>query len=134
MKIVLDTNVLIFGILNSKGTPGQVLNLIFNRKVKLLIDTRILQEYEEVLNRPKFKFKNEMLQSILDFIQMESEFILAEPDDSDFTDEDDRMFFEVALTGAASNLVTGNRKHFPDKEFIVSPSEFIQIYLDTQKS
>ena len=134
MKVVLDTNVLISGILNPNGAPGQILNLFFNKKIKLLIDTRIYREYEEVLGRPKFRFNKDLLQSLLEFIRIESEFILASPNSLAFTDEDDKMFYEVALTGAASNLITGNRKHFPDDKFIVGPTEFIQIYLEALQS
>ena len=45
-------------------------------------------------------------------------------------DEDDRVFFEVALAGlgvADTRLVTGNIKHYPPIDFVVSPAEFCDI-------
>ena len=48
MRVVLDTNVLISGLLNPNGPPAAVLNLLVNAKLELLYDSRILQEYMEV--------------------------------------------------------------------------------------
>ena len=45
------------------------------------------------------------------------------------TDEKDRAFLEAALAlfddGAV--LVTGNKRHFPNADFILSPSEFVEV-------
>lgn len=127
MKIVLDTNVLISGLLSPSGNPAQILNLILNGRLKLLIDNRIFLEYSKVIRRPKFIFKNEWINPLLDFIKMESDFILAEPLDLNFADPDDLVFYEVALTGQADFLVTGNKKHFPDDPRIITPKEFIDL-------
>ena len=44
-------------------------------------------------------------------------------------DEKDRVFLEAALAlfddGAV--LVTGNKRHFPAADFVLSPSEFIAL-------
>ena len=127
MKIVLDTNVLISGLLNPSGSPSRVLNLILNGKLKLLIDNRIFLEYSDVIRRPKFKFKIEWINPLLDFIKMESDFILAEPFEIDFSDPDDLVFYEVAKSGEANYLITGNKKHFPEESNIVTPKEFIDL-------
>ncbi len=133
MKIVLDTNVLISGLLSPAGAPAQVLNLILNGKVRLLIDNRIIDEYSDVLKRPKFGFKHEWIITLLDFISHESDFIAAEPTALKFPDEDDKMFYEVAISGNADNLVTGNIKHFPETKIVVTPREFIELYQKQSK-
>lgn len=129
MKIVLDTNVLISGLINPQGTPAQILNLFLNGKITVLYDTRVLQEYHTVLTRKKFQFKKSWIDPLLDYIRNEGEYIAAEPIEAIFVDEDDKVFYEVAKSGNAEYLVTGNKGHFPDEQIIKSPKEFIEIYL-----
>jgi predicted nucleic acid-binding protein len=40
-------------------------------------------------------------------------------------DETDRKFYDLALK-AAVYLITGNKKHFPTENWIVSPAEFLE--------
>ena len=56
MRIVLDTNVLVSGLLTPFGSSGEIVRMVFSGELILCIDARILSEYKEVLNRPKFKF------------------------------------------------------------------------------
>lgn len=126
MKIVIDTNVLVSGLINPKGVPANILNLILNEKIIVLYDNRILREYETVLSRKKFKFKKEIIEPLIDFIKHEGSFIAAEPLKIKFKDEDDKMFLEVAKSGNAEYLITGNIVHFLNEQFIVTPREFIE--------
>jgi len=126
MKIVLDTNVLVSGLINPKGLPANILNLILNEKIIVLYDNRILREYEAVLSLRKFRFKKEIIEPLIDFIKHEGSFIAAEPLKIKFKDEDDKMFLEVAKSGDAEYLITGNIVHFPNEQFIVTPGEFIE--------
>jgi putative PIN family toxin of toxin-antitoxin system len=129
MKVVLDTNVLISGMINLEGTPGHIVNLLINGRITLLYDRRILKEYVEVLNRRKFGFKKSMVAPFLDYIKNEGEYTTAEPINKVFADKDDKMFYEVAKTGKGKCIVTGNKNHYPDEEIIKSPKEFIELYL-----
>jgi len=129
MKIVLDTNVLVSGLINPKGVPAKILNLMLNGKIIILYDNRILSEYETVLSRRKFKFKKEIIDPLIDFIKHEGSFIAADPLQVIFKDEDDKMFLEVAKSGDAEYLITGNIVHFPNEQFIVTPREFIEKIL-----
>jgi uncharacterized protein len=56
-RIVLDTNVLVSAFLNPSGAPSQVLTLVLAGELKLLFDRRILDEYAEVLARPRFELE-----------------------------------------------------------------------------
>jgi putative PIN family toxin of toxin-antitoxin system len=128
MNIVLDTNVLVSGLLSPHGYPAQILNLVLNKRIELVIDARIFAEYTEVLKRPKFKFRGEWINPLLDFIKMESESIIPEPLYIKLQDPSDRMFLEVAKTAQVHYLATGNTKHFPEDPVIVSPKEFMERY------
>ena len=48
MKVVLDTNVLVSGLLNPYGPPGRIVQLAAAGELQLCLDARILAEYREV--------------------------------------------------------------------------------------
>ena len=76
MKVVLDTNVLVSGLLNPDGNPGRVLDLLLAGEITLLVDDRILAEYRAVLARPRFGFDVGDIVDVISQIEAESE----EPD------------------------------------------------------
>jgi putative PIN family toxin of toxin-antitoxin system len=133
MRVVLDTNVIISGMINTNGTPAQIVNLFMSGRITILYDSRILKEYEEVLSRKKFGFNKSVLAPILDRMRNEGEYVVAEPLNIEFADEDDKMFYEVARTAKAKCIVTGNKEHFPNEGIVKSPKEFIAWYLSEHK-
>ena len=79
MPIVLDTNVLISGLLNPNGAPGRIIDLILNQQVQIAIDDRIVQEYVAVLSRPKFGFDGRKIREVVSFLQLTSTMVYAPP-------------------------------------------------------
>ena len=125
MKIILDSNVIVSALLSPNGLPSRIFNLVLNGSVTLVYDNCILSEYINVLYREKFKINCELLNSVIDFIEKEGEYKIAVPQSIKFTDEDDKMFYELYKSGV-DYLITGNQKHFPTEKGIVSPREFIE--------
>ena len=114
MKIVLDTNVLVSGLLSSQGAPAAVLRSVLAGSASLCFDERILSEYRGVLMRSKFGFNATQVAVLLEFFEATGEPVLTPPLNlSSLPDPADGMFIEVAIAAAADCLVTGNRKHFP---------------------
>ncbi|MDP2755681.1 MAG: putative toxin-antitoxin system toxin component, PIN family, partial [Nitrospirota bacterium] len=68
MNIVLDTNVLVAGLLSPFGPCGEIVRMVSSGELILLFDARILSEYDEVLRRPKFKFEEEKVVALLYYI------------------------------------------------------------------
>lgn len=132
-RVVLDTNVLVSGMINPHGAPGRIIDLIREGFVELVIDDRILAEYSEVLNRPKFKtyFHINDVRDILVFLNYNAHYVVSTTQIADLPDLDDAPFLEVALT-AAVPLVTGNTSHFPvqyrNRTCVNTPVEFISSY------
>jgi uncharacterized protein len=130
--IVADTNIIVSGLLSSGSPSGTILKLILSGKIKLAIDSRILEEYREVLFREKFGFDRGSVVDILDEIKAEGIEIIPEPVDISLPDKDDLPFLETAISGNIRILVTGNKKHFPGKKYrqvkIYSPAGFISEY------
>lgn len=132
MKIVLDTNVVVSGLLNPFGPPGEIVRLVAAGEIALCFDPRILSEYEEVLKRPKFGFRAALMEALIDFIRMTGSSVTARSLPVDLPDPDDGMFIEVALAGDADYLVTGNTRHFPATHRhgvkVLSPHQFLKIH------
>ncbi|MBN1534485.1 MAG: putative toxin-antitoxin system toxin component, PIN family [Spirochaetes bacterium] len=130
MKIVLDTNVLVAGTLNPRGTPADILNLILNEAVTVCYDDRIISEYRGVLKRDKFKLDPDAVDTLVIHIEDLGERVDAKPRAVAIHDPDDLMFYEVLESSGADFLVTGNTKHFEqvkDKR-IVTPAVFMGKY------
>jgi len=112
MRVVVDTNVVVSGLLNPRGTPGRVVDLLLLGAVVPLVDDRILAEYHDVLRRPTFGFRARDVDTLLRFLRTEGEHVTAPPLRVASADPADLPFVEVAVAGAADALVTGNARHF----------------------
>ncbi len=126
---VIDTNVIVSALWskNVMSSTVKVLNALFSHKIIPLYNREILDEYREVLSRPKFPFENSAITDTICFISkhgIDSQRIIS---DKHFPDKDDIVFYEVALSREDSFLVTGNKKHFPKNPIIVTPAEMVEI-------
>lgn len=138
MNVVIDTNVLVAGLLSPFGPPGEIVRMIATGTLRLFYDARILTEYAEVLARPRFRFHPEHIQALLDQIKAEGLSVAGHPLPAKLPDPTDEPFLETALGGNADCLITGNAKHFPfDKRqgvVVLSPREFLDRYRKRQRT
>lgn len=74
-NIVLDTNVLVSGLLSPDNPPGQIIDRLRRERIQLTLDDRIFAEYSKVVWRPKFDrfIHPEEREWILDYILCLSE-------------------------------------------------------------
>ena len=132
MNIVLDTNVLVSGLLTPFGPSGEIVRMVFTGELILHIDARILSEYREVLHRPKFKFNKDYVNILLDFIKQYGHVGSGLPLKNRLPDTEDEPFLEVAIAGKVRALITGNIAHYPlsirEAVKIYSPSEFLDVF------
>lgn len=112
MRVVLDTNVLVSAMLSGGGAPDMVVQLVLQGEITLLVDTRILAEYDEVTARQRFAFDDDERRALLEVLAELAEPVIARPTAISLPDPDDRTFVEVALAGAADALATGDVRHF----------------------
>jgi putative PIN family toxin of toxin-antitoxin system len=134
MIIVLDTNVIVSGILRPYSKAAAILRLAAAGMIQLAYDLRILSEYRDVLNRPKFTFAKEDINAFLDQVEKEGVIVSVMPLKFRLSDPDDEPFLEVALAVRAEAIIAGNKRHFPRKEYqgtrILSPAEFLEVFGD----
>ena len=130
-KVVLDTNILVSAFLAPGGTPAKILSLVLSSTILTCCNQTILGEYEEVLSRSKFKSKiaQELIHSVLDFLKVAGLSCSVPASIFPMKDESDRVFYDVAKAAGAF-LVTGNKKHYPDEPFIVTPRSFMDPFVN----
>lgn len=132
---VIDTNVLISGMLKKNSIPNIILSKSLVGNLVPLINEEILKEYREVTARPKFQFPKESVKNLLDAIIQRGLWQNAENLTILLPDEKDRVFYETFVAGRKrfdAYLVTGNLKHFPKEEFILSPHQMLEIIGNSQ--
>ncbi len=133
MKVcaVIDTNVFVSALLSHHDDAAtvQVLRAVLDGHIIPLYHKEILDEYREVLLRPKFRFAPQDVAALVDAIEQLGVEVLPHPTGELLADMDDLVFYEVAMEkqDEGAYLVTGNLKHYPMRKFIVTPSEMIGI-------
>ena len=128
---VIDTNVLLSALLskNEDSATVKVLDAVFEGKIIPLYHQDILIEYNEVLHREKFHLREEVIRTVLDAVKQYGVPVFPQPTGAVLIDMDDLIFYEVAMEKRDDDayLVTGNQKHYPFRDFIVTPAEMIKI-------
>ena len=130
--VVIDTNVLVSALItrNESSPTVQILRFLANGNIVPVYSDEIVKEYNEVLRRDKFKLPENIIINLLkdimdnglkvtDFVEVNE--IMPDPKDV--------VFYAVTLSAQDKEafLVTGNGKHFPEKPFVVTPTELIEI-------
>lgn len=126
---VIDTNVLV-SVLLAKSEDSSMIKLIdavLDGKIIPLFNNEIIAEYTEVLSRPKFKFDKELRELLVERIVFLGEDADRTAYPESLPDEDDRVFYEVALGTDDAYLVTGNLRHFPKTPIVVTPAQMLDI-------
>ena len=125
LHIVLDTNVLVSGLLSPHGAPARILDLVIRGDVIIVLDGRIFSEYADVMRRDKFSFPEHAVNEIITFIEKEGIFISPVPLTCTVPDPGDLPFIEVSRH-ADVPIVTGNLRHFRGSGAqITTPVQFL---------
>ena len=128
---VYDTNVLISSLLTKHpdSATAKVIDAIASQKIIPLYNQEILDEYDEVLHRKKFGFSEQKIKNLLTMICKLGMEVKASPTGEILPDMDDLVFYEVVMEKRNDDayLITGNIKHFPEREYIVTPTQMMEI-------
>ena len=140
MKVyaVIDTNVIVSALLakNQDAATVKVLEAVFDGALVPLYHCDIINEYREVLARKKFSFAAGIVEISLKAITEHGVEVFPKPSGEILVDMDDLVFYEVAMEKRDDNayLVTGNQKHYPIRDFIVTPAEMVRILAKTGRA
>jgi len=129
LRVVLDTNILVSALLTREGNPAKIYRMFLTQALTLVYCAKILDEYEDVIYRPRLKIPTADANIVMDAIRYYGEEIFMPVSRSGIIpmpDEDDRIFYDTAKTVGAY-LITGNTKHYPSEPFILTPTEFLEL-------
>lgn len=131
LRCVIDTNVLISALLSSSGTPNRAVHIVL-RNGQLLSSDSAFEELEESLNRPKFEpyLRAEDRDDYLALIRGSAQFVDVSTSLSVCRDPDDDKFLEIAVSGGADVIISGDgdlHALHPFREIpILSPDAFLE--------
>ena len=127
---VIDTNILVSYMWVEKSNPGTIIKFVFDDIIVPLLNEEILSEYYEVLTRNKFGFKKDIVDSVISKIKSKAIFLEKEQTLEEFIDSDDIVFYEIVLSARCTMdayLITGNIKHYPIRNYVVTPRQMLDI-------
>ena len=128
---VIDTNVLVSALLTGRADSPtvRVMKAISEGTLIPLYNEEILKEYDEVLHRKKFPFTEKRIRPVLASIRAFGLHVNPSRTDEILPDMDDLVFYEVVMEKREDDayLVTGNLRHFPPRNFIVTPAEMMAL-------
>ena len=113
IRVVIDTNVLVSGLLSPRGNEALILLAVNQGFVRPCLSTAILKEYTEVLARPKFGFAPDELSAVMGMFRDKGNVVDPAGDVPGLPDPSDAIFILCAAAAQADYLVTGNKRHFP---------------------
>ena len=129
IQAVIDTNVVVSGLLSPAGNEALILLAIHQGLVRPCFSEVILEEYAGVLARPKFAFPADEIGALLAMFRRQGEFIVPKASGVVSVDPGDTKFLQCAETTQADYIVTGNKRHFPEGSYgvtrVVSAGELL---------
>lgn len=109
MKVVIDTNVLVSAALRDRGPERVILFVAEHPEFEWVVSAEVLQEYREVLARPKFALPGDLLQRWLRLLDSRTSLVEVQKGLEFPRDRKDARFLACAISAAADFLVTGDR-------------------------
>ena len=136
MRVVIDANVFISGLLSKQGPPGKILDAWLDGQFSLFISLPIMEEIQRVLEYPRIQERlgpgqaDRLTTSLMvasDWV--EGKLVL----DILTQDPSDNIYLACAVEAKADFLVTGNLNHYLEagNPFqgvnILNPRQFLEI-------
>jgi putative PIN family toxin of toxin-antitoxin system len=135
IRAVVDTNVLVSGIISEQGTPRQIVNAWHQRQFTLLTSALIIAEVVRVLHYPHLQMTYHLSEEDIllvrdallnDALVLEDMYQVMRS-----RDPQDNLFLACALEGHADYLVSGDAHLLEIKYYhgvqIVAPRQFLDL-------
>jgi len=141
-KVVLDTNVLVSGLIVSQGPSAQILDATQKGELETIISNSLLQELSEVIARPhivrKYPKVAEHAERVIDYLRTHSTIVEGKPSQQIIKDDpDDDFVIACAIDGKADYIISGDLHLLAlaqyDKIKILSPRQFVETIMTEKK-
>jgi len=133
IRAVLDTNVVISGLLKPTGTPGSILKSLRFGSFTIVFSRELIDEIAAVLSYPKLKRKyrrgRKDFEAIAGLFALRGDLVEIEERVRVCRDPNDDFLIETALAGKADFLVSGDKALLSLRKIrgisILTPAAFI---------
>jgi uncharacterized protein len=115
IRAVIDTNVLVSGLLSPNGNEALIVLALHQGLVRPCFSAALLEEYAEVLARPKFAFPADEIAAVVAMLHNGGELVVPQGSAPILPDPSDAKFLHCAEAAQVEYLVTGNKRHFPQE-------------------
>ena len=131
LSFTLDTNTLVSATI-SHGNEYELLKFARGWKIRLFLSLEIINEFKEVISRPKFGFSEQQVDDVVKQLINLSEIIITWVVINEIKeDPDDNMVLECAVSCKAKYIVSGDSHLLKLKEFreieILSAKGFLEV-------
>ncbi len=134
MRVVLDTNVLVGGLIRPNGRLGPILRRLRDGDYTILYAASSLEELVSVLMRPRIRDKYGVtdgdIEAVLALILVRGEVVSVERRIAACRDPKDDLFLEIGVAGHADAIVSGDRDLLVLHPFegipVITPAELLQ--------
>lgn len=136
LKIVLDANVFVSALINPHGKPAQILNYVFENKIRLFTSPSIIEELQRVLSYPKLVKrhgleKEELKEFVSDLLSILALVEGKQAIDVIVEDPTDNNYLSCAVDAKADFIVSGDIHLLNLREYegtqIVTPTRFLEM-------
>jgi len=131
LRFVFDTNVLISAALSGESTPRRAFDHALDRGI-ILLSLPALVELKEVLTRNKFRayVTEDEVRQFLAVLAGSSQWVEIDVQIDDCRDPSDNKFLELAVSGRATHIITGDHDLLTLNPFrgmpVLTPGEFLR--------
>jgi putative PIN family toxin of toxin-antitoxin system len=134
-KVIIDTNVIVSSLIQKSYPYRIIFELFIEDKISLYVSPKIIEEYYEVMERPKFsQYQEFAVKAKMVLANIEKKAVFDTPDTKIElkTDKDDNKFLELADKCAADFIITGDSADFTFSQYkktkIVTPRDYWDNY------
>jgi putative PIN family toxin of toxin-antitoxin system len=113
IRVVFDTNIVYSAIRKSEGLPAKAVDLVVSGQIIPCVSDALLDEYRDVLFRPKLDLHSQRRRLVLDIFSTLALHVTPTVTLKISSDDDDNRIYECAAEALADYIVTGNTRHFP---------------------
>ena len=138
MRVVIDTNVLVAGLIGKKGPNREILRRCLKGELQPFVGNALYLEYQDLLNREHIQVLcNQTSVSLMEFLDgfasvctaVDARYLWR----PNLKDEADNHVIELAIAARASYIVTNNLSDFANAEIrligfeIVTPQQLLRL-------
>ncbi len=136
LKVVLDANVFVSALINPHGKPAQILDCVFENRIRLFISPPIVEELERVLSYPKLvnrhRLEGEDLKEFVSYLLSITALVKEEPNIEVILDDpSDSKYLSCAINAKADFIVSGDVHLLNLKEYegiwIITPAQLLEV-------